>query len=159
MIPTWIAIIIIIAATLAALGVLWTKALKPATLGMLRRLGQHMELAAAEAKATADANALNAQMLPPPGGPMLHAEVPMSHGVQDDRQGRRLKRMTGLFLVLMITGFMVTVIHDYAYRRADVTGTGDYEFGGWVSHAGTDVLIATFVISAAAILWYRRQDR
>ncbi len=147
--PTWIAIIIIVAATIVALGALWARALKPAALRMLRRLGQHLELAAVEAEEAKATVEVNAQMLPPPEGPMF----------QVGRQGQRLRRMTGLFLVLMATGFMVTVIHDYAYRRADVTNSGDYEFGGFVSHAGTDILIATFAIAAVAILWFRRQAR
>ncbi len=77
---------------------------------------------------------------------------------QDRRHFLKLPA-TRMFLVLLATGLMVTIIHDYAYRRADITMTGDYEFGGFVSHAGTDILIATFAISSAAILWYRRQDR
>ncbi len=79
--------------------------------------------------------------------------------MQENRRGMRQRMMVGLFLVLMATGLMVMLIHDYAYRRADATGTGDYEFGGFISHAGTDILIATLAISAVAILWYRRQDR
>lgn len=65
--------------------------------------------------------------------------------------------MFGLFCTLMAAGIMVTLIHDYAYRRADVAGSGDYEFGGTISHAGADMLITTFAISTVAVLWYRRQ--
>ncbi len=64
--------------------------------------------------------------------------------------------MKRLFLVLLAVGFMVMAIHDYAYRRADVTGIGDYEFGGVISHAGTDILIAALVIAAVAVLWCQR---
>ncbi len=67
--------------------------------------------------------------------------------------------MTRIFLVLMAVGFMVMAIHDYAYRRADVTGLGDYEFGGVISHAGTDVLITTLVISTVAALWRDQKGR
>ncbi len=67
--------------------------------------------------------------------------------------------MTRIFLVLMAVGFMVMAIHDYAYRRADVTGLGDYEFGGVISHAGTDILITTLVISTVAALWRDQKGR
>ncbi len=62
-----------------------------------------------------------------------------------------------LFALLMAVGVAVTFIHDYAYRRADVTGTGDYEFGGLVSHAGTDMLITTAVLAVVAVLWTNRR--
>ncbi len=59
----------------------------------------------------------------------------------------------GLFALLILAGAMVTFVHDYAYRRADVTGTGDYEFGGLLSHAGTDILIVTVVLAVVALTW------
>lgn len=64
-----------------------------------------------------------------------------------------------LFLLLIVVGLIVTFIHDYAYRRADVTGTGDYELGGLVSHAGTDILIVTVVLAVVAVLWTNRSRR
>lgn len=139
--PAWIFLLILVAVQITALGALWVKVLKPAALRMLR----------AEVKATA--------VLPPPGGPMLPPPEEPVHEVQDGLTGRRPRRVTEMGFVLMATGFMVTVIHDYAYRRADVTGSGDYEFGGFISHAGSDMLITTFVIAAVAVLWYRRQDQ
>ncbi len=64
-----------------------------------------------------------------------------------------------LFALLIAAGVAVTFVHDYAYRRADVTGTGDYEFGGVVSHAGTDMLIITVVLALVAVLWTSRGTR
>ncbi len=64
-----------------------------------------------------------------------------------------------LVLLLVATGVVVTFVHDYAYRRADVTGTGDYEFGGLVSHAGTDILVTTLVLAALAALWVTLRGR
>ncbi len=64
-----------------------------------------------------------------------------------------------LFALLITTGLLVTFVHDYAYRRADVTGTGDYEFGGLVSHAGTDILVTTVILATVAVLWTNRRGR
>ncbi len=64
-----------------------------------------------------------------------------------------------LFALLIVVGLMVTFVHDYAYRRADVTGTGDYEFGGLLSHAGTDILIVTLVLALVALMWTNRRGR
>ncbi len=64
-----------------------------------------------------------------------------------------------LFLLLIVVGLMVTFVHDYAYRRGDATGTGDYELGGIISHAGTDMLIITAVLAIAAALWANRRGR
>lgn len=63
-----------------------------------------------------------------------------------------------LFVLLMATGFMVTFVHDYAYRRVD-TGEGDYEFGHLISHAGTDMVIVTLVIATVALLYVRGARR
>ncbi len=63
-----------------------------------------------------------------------------------------------LFGLLMATGFIVTFVHDYAYRRVDA-GEGEYEFGGLLSHAGTDMLITTFVIATVAMLYARSAKR
>jgi len=60
-----------------------------------------------------------------------------------------------LFALLMVTGVLVTFVHDYAYRRVDDEGSGDYEFGGLISHAGTDMLIITIVIAGVAVLYMR----
>ncbi len=62
---------------------------------------------------------------------------------------------TGVNLPVLLTvgGLIVTFVHDYAYRRADTAGTGDYEFGGLVSHAGTDMLILTAVLAFTAWIW------
>ncbi len=61
--------------------------------------------------------------------------------------------------LLIIGGLIVTFIHDYAYRRADTTGTGDYEFGGVVSHAGTDMLILTAVLAFTTWVWLRYEQQ
>jgi hypothetical protein len=62
-----------------------------------------------------------------------------------------------LFALLMSAGLTILLVHDYAYRRADVTGEGDYELGGLVSHAGTDILLTTFVLAFVAVLWTTRR--
>jgi hypothetical protein len=64
-----------------------------------------------------------------------------------------------LFALLMSTGLALLLVHDFAYRRADVTGSGDYEFGGIISHAGADILVVTLIISAMAVLWTTRSTR
>lgn len=63
-----------------------------------------------------------------------------------------------LFALLAAAGMVVTFVHDYAYRRADVTGTGDYEFGGMVSHAGTDILVTTMILAVVAFFWTNRRS-
>ncbi len=62
-----------------------------------------------------------------------------------------------LFLLLIVVGLMVTFVHDYAYRRADITGDGDYEFGGLLSHAGTDIIVTTLVLALVALMWCHRR--
>lgn len=64
-----------------------------------------------------------------------------------------------LFALLMVTGVLLTFVHDYAYRRVDRRGFGDYEFNGLITHAGTDMLITTIVIAAVAILYTRSRER
>ncbi len=68
-------------------------------------------------------------------------------------------RPVRLFVLLMVTGVLVTFVHDYAYRRADAARLGDYEFGGLLSHAGTDMLVLTIVLTTAAILYARSGER
>ncbi len=58
--------------------------------------------------------------------------------------------------LLLLVGLLVTFVHDYAYRRADSASTGDYELGGLVSHAGTDLLVLTVVLTLVAFLWIRQ---
>ena len=62
-----------------------------------------------------------------------------------------------LFALLTTAGLLVLAIHDFAYRRADVTGEGDYEFGGLISHAGADILVTTVVLAVVAVLWTSRR--
>ncbi len=64
-----------------------------------------------------------------------------------------------LFVLLAVTGVLITFVHDYAYRRADDEGFGDYEFGGLITHAGTDMLILTIIIATAAVLYVRSGER
>lgn len=52
--------------------------------------------------------------------------------------------------LIVFTGAFVTFVHDYAYRR--VGGT-DYELGGLISHAGTDMLITTAACAAVAFAY------
>ena len=66
------------------------------------------------------------------------------------REASTMHDKIALPLLLLVAGFFVTAVHDYAYRR--VGGT-DYEFGGLVSHAGSDMLITTFALVITAILW------
>lgn len=55
--------------------------------------------------------------------------------------------------VLFTTGLILTFVHDYAYRRV---GGDDYELGGLVSHAGTDMLTVTIALALVALIWERR---
>jgi hypothetical protein len=64
-----------------------------------------------------------------------------------------------LFALLMATGVLVTFVHDYAYRRVDTRGVGEYEFSRLISHAGTDMLITTIIVSVVAVLYARSLDR
>ncbi len=64
-----------------------------------------------------------------------------------------------LFALLLATGLVLMFFHDYAYRRADVTNTGDYEFGGLVSHAGADILATTLVLAGLAVLYVSLRGR
>lgn len=59
----------------------------------------------------------------------------------------------GLPGLLFAVGVFVTAVHDYAYWRV---GGDDYELGGWVSHAGTDMLTVTVALTLVALLWERR---
>lgn len=74
-------------------------------------------------------------------------------------ENMKVSRAASLTVLLLVVGLLVTFVHDYAYRRADVTGTGDYEFGGLVSHAGTDILVTTAVLAVVAVLWTHRSRR
>lgn len=73
-----------------------------------------------------------------------------------DRDDAVSVRNAKLFALLSTVGLMVVGVHDYAYRRGDVGGTGDYELGGLITHAGTDMVVLTVIISAAAVLWANR---
>ncbi len=64
-----------------------------------------------------------------------------------------------LFALLIVSGLTLLLVHDFAYRRADVTGTGDYEFGGLISHAGADILVTALILAAVGILWTSRKAR
>lgn len=57
-------------------------------------------------------------------------------------------------LLLGVTGSFITGVHDYAYRRV---GGDDYEFGGLISHAGSDMLVVTIALASVALLWERRR--
>ncbi len=70
------------------------------------------------------------------------------------RNGETVRRLR-VFALLMSAGIVVTFVHDYAYRRVASRATGEYEFGGLISHAGTDMLITTIVISVVAVLYTR----
>jgi len=56
-------------------------------------------------------------------------------------------------LALLVSGLFVTAVHDYAYRRVDTAGEGDYELWGLVTHAGSDMIITTLVLATIALLW------
>lgn len=66
------------------------------------------------------------------------------------REASTMRDKIALPLLLLVTGLFVTAVHDYAYRR--VGGT-DYELGGLVSHAGSDMLITTFALIITASMW------
>ena len=66
-----------------------------------------------------------------------------------------------LFGLMLLAGGLVTFVHDLAYRRADTANTGDYELGGWITHAGTDMVILTIVLVTTALAYTsapRRKD-
>lgn len=44
-------------------------------------------------------------------------------------------------------GGFVTFVHEYTYRRV---GGDDYELGGLLSHAGTDMLVVTVACAVVA---------
>ena len=52
--------------------------------------------------------------------------------------------------LLFTVGVFVTAVHDYAYRRV---GGDDYELWGFVSHAGSDMLVVTIALTMVALLW------
>lgn len=68
-----------------------------------------------------------------------------------------MKGSLKLFALLIAAGLTLLLVHDFAYRRADVTGTGDYEFGGLVSHAGADIFVTTLILAGVASLWASRR--
>lgn len=56
-----------------------------------------------------------------------------------------------LALLVLLVGVITTFVHDYAYRRVD-TGSGEYELGGLISHAGSDMLVVVFVLTLVVLL-------
>lgn len=58
----------------------------------------------------------------------------------------------GLPLLLLFVGAATVFVHDFAYRRVD-QGDGQYELGGWISHAGADMVVTTLFIVMTAWLW------
>lgn len=56
-------------------------------------------------------------------------------------------------LLLGLAGTFITAVHDYAYRRV---GGDDYELGGLISHAGTDMLTVTLALALVALIWESR---
>ena len=64
-----------------------------------------------------------------------------------------------LFWLLIVAGGIVVFVHDFAYRRADSAGTGDYELSGWLTHAGTDMFITTIVLAVAALAYTSSRAR
>lgn len=58
--------------------------------------------------------------------------------------------------LLFASGLILTGVHDYAYRRV---GGDDYELGGLLSHAGTDMLTVTIVLALVALVWDSRHRR
>lgn len=62
-------------------------------------------------------------------------------------------RKLGLSLILPSAGFVLVFVHDYAYRRADSARTGDYELGGLLTHAATDMIAVIAVLTTIAFLW------
>lgn len=58
------------------------------------------------------------------------------------------ERLVLPWLILKV-GFVVTLLHDYFYAKADGTA---YELGGAISHAGADMLILTALIIVAVMV-------
>lgn len=63
-----------------------------------------------------------------------------------------MPRRFHLPIALALAGLFATAIHDYAYRRVD-GGAGDYELGGLLSHAGSDMVIVTGLLVLVALFW------
>lgn len=55
--------------------------------------------------------------------------------------------------ILAAAGLTLAGVHDYAYRRA---GGDDFELGGLLSHAGSDMVILTVVLAVVALVWGHR---
>lgn len=64
-----------------------------------------------------------------------------------------MRHRLALPLLLLTVGAFTTAVHDYAYRRV---GGADYELGGWISHAGTDMLTVTIALALVALIWESR---
>jgi hypothetical protein len=61
-----------------------------------------------------------------------------------------MPRRFHLPVTLFVAGLILTAGHDYTYRRV---GGDDFELWGAVSHAGSDMLIVVFVLTAIAVFW------
>jgi len=59
-------------------------------------------------------------------------------------------RLLRLPLLLLAAGVVVTFVHDFTYRQA---AGKDYVLDGLISHAGTDILICTFILTGVGIVW------
>lgn len=64
-----------------------------------------------------------------------------------------------LFALLLATGAAITGVHDFTYRRVDVADEGDYELGGLLTHAASDMVILTLVMAVVALVWANRARR
>jgi hypothetical protein len=74
------------------------------------------------------------------------------HYSDENGGGRKPRRKPHLLVPALIIGVgtFVTFVHDYAYRRV---GGLDYELGGLISHAGTDMLVTTFACAVIAFTY------
>ncbi len=52
--------------------------------------------------------------------------------------------------LILATGGFITFVHDYAYRRV---GGADYEIGGLISHAGSDMVVVTIASALVTSLY------
>lgn len=66
------------------------------------------------------------------------------------------KDRLGLVVWLIVAGLFVTFVHEFTYRR---TGGDDYELWGYVSHAGSDMLVVVVASALAGALWSSRGPR
>lgn len=81
--------------------------------------------------------------------------LPFGYTLTRSPRAYRPHRHPSLAAVLFTVGLLVTALHELAYRQ---TGGSDFELGGLISHAGTDMLAVVIALSVIAF-WLERTRR